>query len=84
MVSDVTHHVTLRSLELGVCEISTREYDVVVLVVSLRDFIINFFLDHVSCQFDRSRCDHECGVVTQHIVTRVWDFVLVTHDVWYS
>ncbi len=54
MVSDVTHHVTLRSLELGVCEISTREYDVVVLVVSLRDLIINFFL--IMCRV--SSIDH--------------------------
>ncbi len=54
MVSDVTHHVPLCSLELGVCEISTREYDVVVLVVSLRDLIIIFFL--IMCRV--SSIDH--------------------------
>ena len=54
MVSDVAHHVALRSLELGVCEILTREYDVVVLVVSLRDLIINFFL--IMCRV--SSIDH--------------------------
>ena len=85
---DACHgHVTCRyarSSPRVVCKFVTHVDRLRRVVVSLRGVSEIIFLDHVSCQFDRSLRDHDHGVVTQHVVTRECEFVMVTHVMGYS
>jgi hypothetical protein len=79
-----TSRVAALDRVLVLCKFVTSVHRLRRVVVSLRDVSEIIFLDHVSCQFDRSLRDHDHGVVTQHVVTRECEFVMVTHVMGYS
>ena len=79
-----TSRVAALDRVLVLCKFVTSVHRLRRVVVSLRDVSEIIFLDHVSCQFDRSLRDHDHGVVTQHVVTRECEFVMVTHVMGHS